>query len=156
MAQNEAPPQAAQTPAPPQRKKPGPKPKVYDPDLGKQIYSLRSMGVSVDVLAAKMGMSKMTLYKHYGDDLSKGFADLKIALHKTAFRQAAAGNSAVLIFLLKTLAGLSTVEKIDHVSSDGTMTPPSQVSLGLGLLNDTEKLCKSFNWDAVRKNGKKD
>jgi hypothetical protein len=147
---------AGQTPAPPQRKKPGRKPIAYDSDLGKQIYSLRSMGVSADVLAAKMGISKMSLYKHYKEDMDKGFADLKIALHKTAFRQAATGNSAVLIFLLKILAGLSTVEKIDHVSSDGTMTPPSQVSLGVGLLNDTEKLCKAMNWDAIRKNGKKD
>lgn len=101
-------------------------PKTWDPSAKEldTVQKLASYGLTHEQIASVLGKSISSLERHCSDALSigesKGLADLKISAHK----QALAGDTTLLIFLLKTRAGLKETKSVELSGAEGK--PPLQ------------------------------
>ena len=81
--------------------------KKHEPtaELQKKALALAQRGVPHDLIALSLGVAESTLEKHYKEQLDAGRAHCVSNLLTMAFERAKKSD-AILIFLLKTKAGL--------------------------------------------------
>jgi transposase len=70
-----------------------------------QAKTLAAVGIRHEDIAAKLGITADTLTKYYRKELDDGRVDANAQIGKSLFEQARAGNTAAMIFWLKTRAG---------------------------------------------------
>jgi len=70
-----------------------------------QVKTLAAVGIRHEDIAAKLGITADTLTKYYRKELDDGRVDANAQIGKSLFEQARAGNTAAMIFWLKTRAG---------------------------------------------------
>ena len=90
------------------------------------VRALAKWGVRVDDIAVQLGVTKVTLYKYYRDDIDAGIAEANAALGKTAYQMAMDGNTQIMIFLLKCRMGYKDTTKIECSGPDGAPIQPHQ------------------------------
>jgi hypothetical protein len=61
--------------------------------------------------------------KYYREELDTALHKANSKIGGSLFNKAIAGDTAAAIFWLKTRARWSETQKLDHTSSDGSMTP---------------------------------
>jgi len=71
------------------------------------------------VIAAKLGISADTLTKYYRQELDDGRVDANAQIGKSLYEQAKNGNTAAMIFWLKTRAGWKETQVNEHTGLDG-------------------------------------
>jgi hypothetical protein len=103
----------------------GPKGIAHVPtEAARQTVSLHAtVGNPQAVIAQVLGIDEKTLRKHYREELDLAGAKATAAIGGTLFNKAKGGDTAAMIFWMKTRAGWSETNRLDHTSTDGTMTP---------------------------------
>lgn len=101
-----------------------------------QIAQVEALGsvLSIEQIADYFGIGRTTFYsvmnrqpevnEHYKRGKAKAIGSVAQGLLKKARE----GDTASAIFYLKTQAGWRETTAIDHMSSDGSMSPPKQVT----------------------------
>jgi len=105
--------------------------KRHEPtDEQRQLVELHStIGTRQDNIARIIGIDLKTLHKHYRDELDLGMDKANQQVGGALFSKALDGDTASMIFWMKTRARWSERSKLDLLSSDGTMTPASPLSI---------------------------
>ena len=85
-----------------------------------QAKTLAAVGIRHEDIAAKIGISADTLVKYYKQELDDGRVDANAQIGKSLYEQAKAGNTAAMIFWLKTRAGWKETQVQEHTGPDGS------------------------------------
>lgn len=94
----------------------------------KQIEELETMaglGIPMESIAAIFGMSKDTLEARVKDQagvksaIERGKGKVRATIYQTAYNQAMSGNTAMLIFWLKTREGWKETDRLELTGADG-------------------------------------
>jgi hypothetical protein len=75
------------------------------------------------MIADILDIDLKTLRKHYRVELDQSLAKANAQIGGALFNKAKGGDTAAMIFWMKTQAGWKERQEIDHTSSDGTMSP---------------------------------
>jgi transposase len=94
-----------------------------------QVKTLAAVGIRHEDIAAKLGISADTLTKYYRKELDDGRVDANAQVGKSLFEQAKAGNTAAMIFWLKTRAGWKEVQTHEITGRDGEPIEFKEVKL---------------------------
>ncbi len=86
-----------------------------------------TVGTPQEVIADVLGIDSKTLRKWYREELDQSLAKANAQIGGTLFSKAKGGDTAAMIFWMKTRAGWREKQDIDHTSSDGSMTPQTIV-----------------------------
>ena len=90
----------------------------------RQLVRLHAtIGTRQDVIADILGIDGKTLTKYYREELDQATARANAAVGGALFNKAKSGDTAAMIFWMKTRAGWREKQEINHVSEDGSMTP---------------------------------
>ena len=93
-------------------------------DASRKLVQLHAtIGTQQHVIADILGIDAKTLRKHYREELDQSMAQANAQIGGALFNKAKGGDTAAMIFWMKTRAGWREKQEIDHTSSDGTMTP---------------------------------
>jgi transposase len=84
-----------------------------------QVKTLAAVGIRHEDIAAKLGISADTLTKYYRQELDDGRVDANAQIGKSLYEQAKKGNTAAMIFWLKTRAGWKETQVTEHTGVDG-------------------------------------
>ena len=140
------------------------KPRAVLPEnAGAVAEALASQGVPYRSIAAILSIPDATLRKYHGEAMARGHERANGEIVKTLYNKAMGGDTACLIFWCKTQLGwrdASPVQKVDLVSSDGSMTPKAprapltiadldrlERECGIEELDRLERLCDKFPWN---------
>ena len=85
----------------------------------KLAKTLAAVGIRHEDIAAKLEISADTLVKHYKRELDDGRVDANAAIGRSLYEQAKTGNTAAMIFWLKTRAGWKETERHEIAGADG-------------------------------------
>ena len=103
---------------------------VITDDQKQQIEKLAAV-LTVEQLADFLGIGRTTFYEIMERDeeisvrYKRGRANAIGGVAKNLVQKAMNGDNAAMIFYLKTQAGWKEQQGIDHISSDGSMSPKS-------------------------------
>lgn len=90
----------------------------------RELVQLHTMvGTRQETIASIIGIDPKTLRKYYREELDQSKAKANATIGGALFNKAKSGDTAAMIFWMKTQAGWRETQNIDHTSSDGTMTP---------------------------------
>lgn len=90
----------------------------------RQLVQLHAtIGTPQKVIADILGIDDKTLAKYYRDELDQAMARANASVGGALFNKATKGDTAAMIFWMKTRAGWRERHDINHTSSDGSMTP---------------------------------
>ena len=111
----------------------------HDPTAAqRQLVQLHAtIGTTHATIARIVGIDAKTLRKHYRDELDLAEAQANATIGGALFNKAKGGDTAAMIFWMKTRAGWREKQEIDHTSSDGSMTPIIQYQLPSNGRDDT-------------------
>jgi transposase len=84
-----------------------------------QVKTLAAVGIRHEDIAAKLGISADTLVKYYKQELDDGRVDSNAQIGKSLYEQAKAGNTAAMIFWLKTRAGWRETTRHEITGAEG-------------------------------------
>lgn len=90
----------------------------------RELVKLHAMvGTRQDVISDIIGIDPKTLRKHYRKELDQSTAKANATIGGALFNKARSGDTAAMLFWMKTRAGWKETNVTDHTSSDGSMTP---------------------------------
>lgn len=90
----------------------------------RQLVKLHAtIGTTQAVIADILGIDGKTLTKYYREELDQALAQANASVGGALFNKATKGDTAAMIFWMKTRAGWREKQDINHTSSDGSMTP---------------------------------
>ena len=100
----------------------------------KQVEAMAGYGVPQEHIArlVRDGIDKVTLIKNFRKELDQGIAKANAKIAGTLFQQATSGNTAAAIFWAKVRMGWTETQKLDHTSTDGSMSPPQVIEIVAG------------------------
>lgn len=107
----------------------------------RELVQLHTMvGTPQEVIADVLNIDPKTLRKWYRAELDLAKAKANATIGGALFNKARAGDTAAMIFWMKTQAGWRERQEIDHSSSDGSMTPtPTRIEIvAPSLKNDDD------------------
>jgi len=91
----------------------------------KQVEAMSGYGLPFDQIAVLVrdGINVDTLREHFQSELQSGKAKANAQVGKTLFQKAMGGDTTAMIWWSKTQMRWSEVQKHEHTSPDGTMSP---------------------------------
>ena len=90
----------------------------------RELVQLHTMvGTRQEAIASIIGIDPKTLRKHYRKELDQSKAKANATIGGALFNKAKSGDTAAMIFWMKTQAGWRETTAIDHSSSDRSMSP---------------------------------
>ena len=94
---------------------------AHEPDEVKRTFvrSLSAVGMPYEDIALKLKISADTLTKYYKSELQLGRSEANAEIARTLYQQAKSGNTAAMIFWLKTRAKWKEVHHHEHTGEDG-------------------------------------
>jgi hypothetical protein len=92
-----------------------------------QVKTLAAFGIRHPDIAAKLGITDDTLVKYYREELQSGVTEANATIAKSLFEKAKSGDTASMIFWLKTRARWKEVHTIENVYPDGA--PPTKIEI---------------------------
>jgi hypothetical protein len=97
----------------------------HKPDkLSRDTVTLHAtVGTTQANIARLLGIDEKTLRKHYRDELDLSLAQANATIGGNLFNKAKGGDTACMIFWMKTQAGWRETTHLEHTSPDGSMTP---------------------------------
>lgn len=110
-----------------ERKKFGPPPKVFKQDQRDYVETLAGLGLKVEDIATLVKIPIATLTRRFKEELHNGVVKAKIAITKSAYQSALAGNTTMQIFFLKVRCGWREKEYIEHSGPNDTPLFPAPV-----------------------------
>lgn len=78
------------------------------------VRALAAFGLRQDDIARQVGITGKTLREHYREELDSGKSEANAKVAKALFEQAIGGNIAAQIFWLKSQAGWSERQTLEH------------------------------------------
>lgn len=81
------------------------------------------VGTPQEQIAAVLGITDKTLTKYYRRELDTALIQANAQIGGALYNKAIGGDTTAQIFWMKTRAGWSEKQQLDHTSSDGSMTP---------------------------------
>ena len=101
-----------------------PRAKHEPTDLTRQTVQLHAtVGTNQELIADIIGIDAKTLRLHYRQELDQSRAKANATIGGQLYSKAKGGDTAAMIFWMKTQAGWKETTVVDNTSSDGTMTP---------------------------------
>lgn len=97
-----------------------------------------TMGTTQAVIADLLGIDDKTLRKHYRTELDHSVSKANATIGGILFNKAKAGDTTAMIFWLKTRARWSEVSQVDHISTDGSMSP-TRIVIEAANVNSNDK-----------------
>ena len=95
-----------------------------------EVKALAGFGVREDEIALYIGIDPKTLRKYYRSELDTGHINANATVARSLYNQAVnGGNTAAAIFWLKSRAGWREKTDINHLSEDGSMSPPNVIEI---------------------------
>ena len=104
----------------PKRTKP---PHDPTPEQRQLVQLHATIGTPQEAIGRIIGVDAKTLRKHYRDELDLALSKANATIGGALFNKAKDGDTAAMIFWMKTQARWSERHEVDHSSSDGTMMP---------------------------------
>ena len=97
----------------------------YEPtaETKKLVQLHATIGTPQEDIARVLGIDPKTLRKYYRDELDLASAKANATIGGALFNKAKGGDTAAMIFWMKTRAGWREKQELDLTSSDGSMTP---------------------------------
>jgi len=97
----------------------------------KQVEALAGYGVPFEQIAVLIhdGISLDTLRTYFANELMSGKANANAQIGKGIFQKAINGDTTAMIWWSKTQMRWSEVQKHEHSSPDGTMSPPTVIQI---------------------------
>lgn len=93
-------------------------------DAQRQLVKLHAtVGTPQEDIGAIIGIDSKTLRKHYRKELDLALAEANAVIGGALFNKAKAGDTSAMTFWMKTRANWRETNRVDHTSSDGTMSP---------------------------------
>lgn len=96
------------------------KPNQKDRDL---VSAHGSVGTPQDIIAEIIGVDPKTLRKYYRAELDLAKHKANAVVGGALYNKAKSGDTAAMIFWMKTRAGWKEKQEVDLTSSDGSMSP---------------------------------
>jgi transposase-like protein len=105
--------------------KPNPPDRTHYPtDAQRQLVQLHAtIGTTHEVIASIIGIDAKTLRKHYREELDQSMAKANAQIGGALFNKAKGGDTAAMIFWMKTRAGWREKQEIEHSGPDGGAIP---------------------------------
>lgn len=88
-----------------------------------EVTALVSFGVTQVDIASYLDINPETLRTHYRRELDTGLVKGNASMARRLYKAAEEGSVPAMIFWLKVRGGWSERNIVDHMSSDGTMSP---------------------------------
>src|SRR5690554_6680177 len=89
----------------------------------RELVQLHTMvGTRQEAIASIIGIDPKTLRKHYRKELDQSLAQANATIGGVLFNKAKGGDSAAMIFWLKTRAGFRETQNIDHTTGGEKIT----------------------------------
>jgi hypothetical protein len=86
----------------------------------RELVSLHAtMGTDQEAIANILGLDPKTLRKHYRQELDQSLAKANATIGGTLFNKAKNGDTAAMIFWLKTRARWRETNRLEHSGADG-------------------------------------
>lgn len=96
----------------------------------REIVRLHALvGTPQSMIAKVLGIDHTTLRKYYREELDLSGAQANATIGGVLYKKALSGDTTAMIFWLKTRAGWREVARVDHTSSDGSMSQPARLDL---------------------------
>lgn len=116
--------------------------KQHEPTLEmRQTVQLHAtVGTDQETIARVLDIDPKTLRKHYRDELDISLAKANAQIGGVLFNKAKGGDTAAMIFWMKTQAKWRETSVVDNTSSDGSMSPKSDG--GLKVLAQLESIAE--------------
>lgn len=95
-------------------------------EMREQVKTHATVGTPQEVIADIIGIAPKTLRKHYREELDLSTSKANAEVGGALFTKAVAGDTASMIFWMKTRAGWRERQEINMVSEDGSMSPAKQ------------------------------
>lgn len=100
------------------------KPPHEPTEATRQTVQMHTMvGTDQETIARVLNVDPKTLRKHYRDELDLAKAKANATIGGTLFNKAKSGDTAAMIFWMKTQAQWRETSHHDVTSSDGSMSP---------------------------------
>ena len=98
-------------------------------DAQRQTVQLHTtVGTDQETIARVIDIDPKTLRKHYRDELDISKAKANATVGGALFNKAKGGDTAAMIFWMKTQAGWREKTDINHTSDDRSMSPARDLS----------------------------
>lgn len=99
--------------------------KPHEPTpTSRQLVQLHAtIGTPQETIASILDIDPKTLRLYYRAELDHAMAQANATIGGALFNKAKNGDTAAQIFWMKTRAGWRERKEIDHLSSDGSMSP---------------------------------
>lgn len=78
-----------------------------------------AVGTNHDIIAGILGITKPTLHKYYRKELDEGMARANAAVGSALFNKAKGGDTASMIFWMKTRAGWRETNNVELTGKGG-------------------------------------
>jgi len=99
-------------------------------DAQRQIVQLHvTMGTTQAMIARVIGIDKKTLRLHYRDELDLAMVKANATIGGKLFNKARDGDTASMIFWLKTRAKWREKSDVNLISEDGSMSPKAALDV---------------------------
>jgi hypothetical protein len=93
-------------------------------DMQRKLVQLHaSVGTQQAVIADIIGIDAKTLRKHYREELDQSMAKANAQVGGVLFNKALGGDTAAMIFWMKTRAGWREKHDVEHSGPDGGAIP---------------------------------
>lgn len=90
----------------------------------RDLVQLHTMvGTPQETIASIIGIDPKTLRKHYREELDLAKARANATIGGALFNKAKSGDTAAMIFWMKSQAGWREKQDVNVVSEDGSMSP---------------------------------
>lgn len=104
----------------------------------REVVQLHAMvGTDQRVIADILEIDPKTLRKYYRAELDNSKAKANATIGGALFNKAKAGDTAAMIFWMKTQARWTERQEIDHSSSDGSLGPSRIEIVAVPAKNDS-------------------
>lgn len=105
----------------------------------RELVSLHAtMGTDQETIADLLGIDPKTLRKYYRAELDQSLAKANATIGGVLFNKAKAGDTAAMIFWMKTRARWSERTEIDHTTNGKDITPTFSSMYGKPAPEDGE------------------
>ena len=101
-------------------------------DATRQTVQLHTMvGTTQTDIARVLDIDEKTLRKYYRDELDLAKSKANATIGGALFNKAKNGDTAAMIFWMKTQAKWAERHELDHSSTDGSMKPVDKVEISI-------------------------
>ena len=105
------------------------KPHEPTPESRQLVQLHATIGTQQNIIADILGIDPKTLRLYYREELDQAMSRANATIGGALFNKAKSGDTAAMIFWMKTRAGWREKSEIDLTSSDGSMTPKPAIDL---------------------------